>query len=95
MTDDDQRPKTRGDCVDGIRPCPYVACRHNLRLIRGPELEDGGRASCALDVAEDGGWTREEVGECLNMDEGEVRSIEESALVKIRNALGISLASKS
>jgi hypothetical protein len=27
-----QKPKTRGDCVNGIRPCPWVSCRHHLYL---------------------------------------------------------------
>lgn len=26
------RPKTRADCVDGPRPCPWVGCRHNTFL---------------------------------------------------------------
>lgn len=26
------RPKTRGDCVDGPRPCPRVGCRYHLLL---------------------------------------------------------------
>lgn len=25
-----RRPRTRGDCVDGPRPCPWIACRHHL-----------------------------------------------------------------
>lgn len=25
-------PRTRGDCVDGPRPCPYVRCRYHLWL---------------------------------------------------------------
>lgn len=25
-----ERPRTRGDCEGGIRPCPYVSCKHNL-----------------------------------------------------------------
>lgn len=25
-------PKTRGDCKDGPRPCPYVRCRYHLWL---------------------------------------------------------------
>lgn len=29
---DHWRPKTRGDCVNVPRPCPYVSCRHNLYL---------------------------------------------------------------
>ena len=24
------RPRTRGDCVDAPRPCPWVGCRHHL-----------------------------------------------------------------
>ncbi len=26
------RPRTRGECVDGPRPCPWVSCRHHLYL---------------------------------------------------------------
>lgn len=26
------RPRTRGDCLDGPRPCVYVACKHHLLL---------------------------------------------------------------
>ena len=25
-----ERPRTRGDCVNGIRPCPWVGCGHHL-----------------------------------------------------------------
>lgn len=27
-----RRPKTRGDCVNGPRPCPWVSCRHHMYL---------------------------------------------------------------
>lgn len=27
-----ERPRTRGDCVNGPRPCPWVGCRHHLYL---------------------------------------------------------------
>jgi hypothetical protein len=26
------RPRTRGDCKDGARPCPFVSCAHHLYL---------------------------------------------------------------
>lgn len=26
------RPRTRGDCVDGPRPCPWYGCRYHLGL---------------------------------------------------------------
>lgn len=60
------RPKTRAECADGIRPCPFVTCRYNLRteriadaasrgikdsqIITGQIMPKG--ESCALDVAE-------------------------------------------
>jgi hypothetical protein len=25
-----QRPKTRGDCVEGLRPCPWISCKHHM-----------------------------------------------------------------
>lgn len=34
---DPKRPQTRGDCVDGPRPCPWVGCRHHTYIdhVRG------------------------------------------------------------
>src|SRR5262245_9335478 len=26
------KPKTRADCVNGERPCPFVSCKHHLYL---------------------------------------------------------------
>jgi len=26
------KPRTRAECVDGPRPCPYVSCQHHLYL---------------------------------------------------------------
>ena len=57
------RPKTRADCAEVQRPCPYVACRYNLYLeaprgsesitLNFPGKEPGDLAhSCALDVAD-------------------------------------------
>lgn len=55
------RPQTRGECENGIRPCPWVSCRHHLMLEVNPSsgsmrinhrsLEDM-KETCALDVAE-------------------------------------------
>lgn len=53
------RPKTRGECVDGPRPCPWYGCRHHLGndehngSVRVREIEDG-EESCSLDVADRG-----------------------------------------
>ena len=29
---DPDRPRTRGDCVDGERPCPWLSCRYHLAV---------------------------------------------------------------
>lgn len=60
-----KRPLTRGDCLHGPRPCPWVSCKHHLYLdvdhegrlrvntsVTGP-WDLGERTSCALDVIDD------------------------------------------
>lgn len=86
------RPETRADCKDGLRPCPYVGCIHNLYLevnwdngsikYNFPDVEpDEMRDSCALDLIDEnpGGMTLEEVGRALNLTREAVRLIEETA----------------
>jgi hypothetical protein len=61
----DERPKTRAECRDGERPCPWVSCRHNLildvrpdgRVVLAFDLDDDAAIeamtdTCALDVAD-------------------------------------------
>lgn len=86
-------PKTRGECEGGPRPCPMVSCRYNLFLdvratgsvqLNHPtgEPEDMVQ-SCALDVAEEGGATLEEIASYLNVTREAVRQMEAKALVSI------------
>ncbi len=94
---DDTRPRTRADCVNGPRPCNFVSCKHNLYLDVNPEtgsiklnfpdkeiweLEH----TCALDVAEKGGITLEEVGEIMNLTRERIRQVETRGLMKLREA---------
>ena len=96
-TIDSQRPRTRADCVNGPRPCLFVSCKHNLYLDVNPEtgsiklnfpdkeiqeLEH----TCALDVAEKGGITLEEVGEIMNLTRERIRQVETRGLMKLREA---------
>src|SRR5262245_16779935 len=37
VIDDIERPKDRGECKEGMRPCPYVSCKHHLYLDVNPE----------------------------------------------------------
>src|SRR5262249_24965883 len=94
---DSQRPRTRADCMNGPRPCLFVSCKHNLYLDVNPEtgsiklnfpdkeiweLE----YTCALDVAEKGGITLEEVGAIMNPPRGAVGQVETRGLTKLRAA---------
>ncbi len=92
---DERRPKTRADCVDGPRPCPWVSCRYNLFLdvlqssslkLNFPDLEPHELGtSCALDVADAGGATLERVGDALNMTRERVRQVEEKIFKRLRD----------
>ena len=92
-----ERPKTRGECVDGPRPCPWVSCRHHLfldvkdgKFIRynfpGRELDDLAE-TCALDVADKGKHTLEQVGDLVNLTRRPVLRIEQHAERQLRPLL--------
>lgn len=92
------RPRTRGDCACGIRPCPWVGCRYHLYVDAGKAAELKVNHAhlepwelqelCALDVAGYGGLTEHEVGEILGVSGKRVGQIERGALIKLRTALG-------
>ena len=93
--EDDDRPKTRADCRDMPRPCPYVSCKHHLYLdinprtgsikLNFPDLEPWELAhTCALDVAEEGARTLEEIGEITNLTRERVRQVEVRGLLMLR-----------
>lgn len=89
------RPRNRTECRNGPRPCLFVSCKHHLYLdvnpetgsikLNFPDLEPWElEETCALDVAERGGITLEEVGEILNLTRERIRQLEVSALQKLR-----------
>ena len=76
------------------RPCPFVSCKYHLYIdvhpVRGsikinfPDLEPWElQHTCALDVAERGGITLEEVGEIMNLTRERVRQVETQGLSKL------------
>lgn len=88
------RPRRRQECIDGPRPCPHVACRHHLYLdvnpstgtikLNFPELEVWELGdTCALDVAERGGTSLEDLSVLLNVTRERVRQIETQAMAKL------------
>jgi hypothetical protein len=92
--DDYEKPRSRCDCAGGPRPCPYVSCKHHLYVdvspktgaikLNFPDLEvwEMGE-SCALDVADRGGTTLEDVGAIMNLTRERIRQVEVKALAKL------------
>jgi hypothetical protein len=74
-------PLTRGDCMDGPRPCPFVECRHHLDVEK--TAGHGESPSCSLDEAEKGGQTLEEIGEIFGVTRERVRQVEAWALQRV------------
>jgi hypothetical protein len=89
------RPRHRLDCATAQRPCMFVSCKHHLYLDVNPatgsiklnfpdkeiwEMEE----TCALDVADRGGITLEEVGTIMNLTRERIRQVETRGLLKLR-----------
>ncbi len=89
-----RRPKTRAECANGVRPCPWVGCRHHLYLevnaktgtirlnfpnVNPWDLEE----TCALDVADDGPHILEDIGRVLGLRKERVRQVEAQASGRI------------
>ena len=92
-----QLPATRGDCENGPRPCPLVSCRFHLYIdvseqtgtikLNFPNREVWEMlASCALDIADVGGLTLEDVANVLNVTRERARQIEHVALRKLEES---------
>src|SRR5207248_2939150 len=90
------RPTTRAECREEARPCPWVACKHHLYLdinpetgsikLNFPDLEPWELAqTCALDVAETGGKTLDEIGEITNLTRERIRQFEVRGMIKLRS----------
>jgi hypothetical protein len=89
------RPTTRAQCADMERPCPFVSCKYHLYIdvhpVRGsikinfPDVEVWEMTdTCALDIADRGGITLEEVGEIMNLTRERVRQLETQGLARLQ-----------
>ncbi|HEV8244440.1 MAG TPA: sigma factor-like helix-turn-helix DNA-binding protein [Polyangiaceae bacterium] len=88
------KPRTRAECAEGPRPCPIVSCKYHLFVdvsprtgaikLNFPDLEVWELSeSCALDVADRGGTTLEDVGAIMNLTRERIRQVEVRALAKL------------
>lgn len=93
-------PKTRADCVGGVRPCPWVRCRHHLHIALVSKVSGVVRTvgdcvtemeqTCSLDVAE---LPRSltEVAKLMGVTMQRIKQLEDRALANMR-AYGAALA---
>ena len=99
-----ERPKTRGECVDAVRPCPWVGCKHHLYIdaddigsikFNFPHLQVWQMAeTCSLDIADQGEHTLEQVGDKMNFTRERSRQVEFKArigMIEGLKALGLEL----
>ncbi len=88
------KPRTRAECAEGPRPCPFISCKHHLYIdvsprtgaikVNFPDLEVWELSeSCALDIADRGGTTLEDVGAIMNLTRERIRQVEVKALAKL------------
>ena len=85
---------TRAACLSGVRPCPWVRCRHHLYLEVRPngslhfpfgEVElDELRDTCALDVADRGRQSLSATAEAMGLSKASALNIEGRALMHLR-----------
>ena len=90
----------RRECAEMERPCPFVACKYHLYIdvhpVRGsikinfPDVEVWEMTdTCALDIADRGGITLEEVGQIMNLTRERVRQLETQGLAKLQDIDGV------
>ncbi len=94
------RPVVRPNCKRSERPCPWVGCKHHLYLdvhpatgsmqFNFPDIAPDQLhlmpATCALDVADQGGLSLEEVGEIMQLTCERIRQVEVRGLLKLKLA---------
>lgn len=92
-----ERPRTRADCIDGPRPCPWVGCRHHLYLevkpngsivLNQPDLEPWElEQSCSLDFRRALLFT--EIAAILGVTRWRVMQLAQPALARVAQALDL------
>jgi len=95
-----ERPRVRGDCIDGPRPCPWISCRYHLGVdvkasggivvnYGGPNgpTGDGKQPTCALDEADRKDLTLDAIGNMLGITREAVRHIEVAAIRKLKDGI--------
>lgn len=92
------RPRTRGDCEGGQRPCPFVSCAHHLYHVahRADYASDEAHfdalvETCSLDIADESGATLLRIADVLKVTRARAQQIESRAVLKARRAVRLRL----
>ncbi len=72
-------PKTRAECIDGPRPCPYTTCKHNMKPTASGE-------TCVLDFAARGGMPPGEIAYELRTSRQAIEQTARRAYIKVLHA---------
>lgn len=90
-----QRPRTRGECQGGPRPCPWVSCRHHLYLevFAGGTIRVNNPAvlpwemthSCSLDLAVEDGMGHQQIGDAMGITKQRAQQVEAVALLALKS----------
>lgn len=94
---EERRPRTRGECKDGERPCPWVGCRYHLAIdVKGKSIKYNHPLvdivdmpeTCALDVADRGGVADlEELAKLMNLSYDRAFQCVAEARAKVKQAV--------
>ena len=90
-------PKTRADCKNAVRPCPFIRCKWHLAIDVSPSgtvkenfpgmTIDEMPETCALDVADKGEHSAEYVAVCMNRTRSAIDFTVNICLDKLRDEL--------
>jgi hypothetical protein len=75
-------PRTRGECINGPRPCPWLDCRYHLHRV-GDFAKAADTETCSLDVADRGEHTLADVAKITGLSVEWIRQIELGALEQL------------
>jgi hypothetical protein len=86
-------PATRGDCIDGPRPCRALLCKYNMWFDASRKADKSFvvLATCALDVADQGEHTLKAIGALWGMTREGVRYQQAIATDKLRAIRGLEI----
>jgi hypothetical protein len=76
-------PTTRGQCKAAPRPCPFLSCRYHIWPDIKLRADSLPKQSCALDVADEGSHTLEQIGDIYGLTRERVRQILAAAIAKL------------